>query len=71
MNRIEEEQVKFYLEHETRIREWASLEADVSKFVHRFYRSLEGDLAAGLRSGKIADNGAEVFLVSCPRDSCT
>lgn len=29
MNRIEDEQVKFYLEHEARIREWAALERQV------------------------------------------
>ena len=62
MNRIEHEQIKFYLEHEARIREWAALEAEVSKFVDRFYRSLEGDLDAALRNGRIADNGVEVFL---------
>lgn len=62
MNRIEDEQIKFYLEHEARIREWAALEAEVSKFVDRFYRSLEGDLDAALRSGRIVDNGVEVFL---------
>ena len=62
MNRIEDEQIKFYLEHETRIREWAALEAEVSKFVDRFYRSLEGDLDAALRNDKITDNRVEVFL---------
>ena len=41
MNRIEDEQVKFFLEHQVQIREWAALEAKVSKFVDRFYRSLK------------------------------
>ena len=63
MNRIEDEQIKFYLEHEEQIREWADLEAEVSKFVDRFYRSLKGDLDAALRSGRIADSGVESFLV--------
>jgi len=62
MNRIEDERIKFYLEHETRIREWAALEAEVAKFVDRFYRSLEDDLGAALRSGKIADSGVEVVV---------
>ena len=53
MNRIEDERIKFYLEHEARIREWAGLEAEVCKFVDRFYRSLKGDLDAALRSGRI------------------
>ena len=62
MNRIEDERIKFYLEHETRIREWAGLEPEVSKFADRFYRSLEGDLAAAVRSDRIADSEVEVFL---------
>ena len=62
MNRIEDEQIKFYLEHEAQIREWAALEAEVSKFVDRFYRSLEGDLEQALRNDNITYNGVEVFL---------
>ena len=63
MNRIEDERVKFFLEHEARIREWAALEDEVSKFVHRFYRSLKGDLDAALRSGRIAEDGVGSFRV--------
>lgn len=59
MNRIEDEPIKFYLEHEAQIREWAALEADVVKFADRFYRSLKGDIDAALRSGRIADEGVE------------
>ena len=66
MNRIEDEQIKFYLEHEAQIREWAGLEAEVCKFVDRFYRSLKGDLDAALRSGRIADSGVESFLATEP-----
>ena len=66
MNRIEDEQIKFYLEHEARIREWAGLEADVSKSVDGFYRSLKGDLDAALRRGRIADSGVESFLAAEP-----
>ena len=62
MNRIEDEQVKFFLEHEAQIREWAALEGEVSKFVDRFYRSLKGDLDAALRSGRIAEDGVTSFL---------
>ena len=62
MNRIEDERIKFYLEHETRIREWAALEAEVSKFVNRFYRSLKGDLHAALRNDRFTDKGVDVFL---------
>ena len=62
MNRIEDERIKFYLEHEAQIREWADLEAEVCKFADRFYRSLKGDLDAALRSGRIDDDGVEVFL---------
>ena len=62
MNRIEDERIKFYLQHEARIREWASLEADVREFVDRFYRSIRGDLDTALKSGKIADDGVEAFF---------
>ena len=62
MNRIENEQIKFYFEHEERIREWANLETEVIKFVDRFYRSLKGDLDAALRDGRIADDDVESFL---------
>lgn len=63
MNRIENEQIKFYFEHEARIREWAGLETEVVKFVDRFYRSLKGDLDAALGSGRIAAEGVGSFLV--------
>ena len=67
MNRIEDERIKFYLEHEAQIREWAGLEAEVSKFVDQFYRSLKGDLDTALRSGRIADSGVESFLGASER----
>jgi len=63
MNRIEDERVRFFLEHEERIREWAALKDEVSKFVHRFYRSLKGDLDAALKSGRIAEDGVRSFRV--------
>jgi len=63
MNRIENEQIKFFFEHEERIREWAGLETEVIKFVDRFYRSLKGDLDAALTDGRIADDDVESFLV--------
>ncbi len=63
MNSIENEQIKFYFEHEERIREWAGLETEVSKFVDRFYRSLKGDLDAAIADGRIADSDVESFLV--------
>ncbi len=62
MNRIEDERIKFYLEHEARIREWVDLEDEVSKFVDRFYRSLKDDLDAALRTGRIAEEGVRSFL---------
>ena len=48
MRRIEDERIRFYLEHMAIIREWAALKAEVSEFVHRFYRSLEDDLDAAI-----------------------
>jgi len=63
MNRIENEQVKFYFEHEERIREWAKLETEASKFVDRFYRSLKRDLDAALTDGRIADDDTESVIV--------
>ena len=62
MNTIEDERIKFYLQHEARIREWAGLEAELCEFVDRFYRSISDDLDAALRSGKIADGGVESFF---------
>ncbi len=62
MNRIEDERIRFYLEHEARIREWAGLEEEVRQFTDRFYRSLQGDLDAALESGEIADDDVESFF---------
>ena len=62
MNRIKDERIRFYLEHEKRIREWAGLEAEVREFVDRFYRSIKGDLDKALRSRKVADDGVESFF---------
>ena len=63
MNRIENERIKFYLEHETRIREWSDLEVEVGEFVDRFYRSLKGDLDEVLKSKGYADDDIKSFLV--------
>ncbi len=62
MNRIDDERVKFFFEHEARIREWANLETEVFEFVDRFFRSLKSDLDAALIDGRIADDGVESFL---------
>lgn len=62
MNQIEDERIRFYLEHGARIREWARLENEVRNFVDQFYRSLNGDLDAALRGGKITDDDVELFF---------
>lgn len=62
MNRIEDERIKFYLQHEAQIREWAALEAEVRKFADHFYRSLETDLTAALSRGRLADHDVEAAL---------
>ena len=62
MNQIEDERIKFFFEHETRIMEWAELVDEVSEFVDSFYRSLEGDLVRALRNDNITYSGVEVFL---------
>ena len=62
MNRIEDERIKFYLEHEAQIQEWAALKVEVSTFADRFYRSIERDLAAALGSGRIDDGDVESSL---------
>ena len=62
MNRIENEQIKFFFQHEAQIREWAKLVTEANKFMDRFYRSLKGDLDAALGSGSIAADGVESFL---------
>ena len=61
MNRIENEQIKFFFEHEERIREWAGLETEVIKFVDRFYRSLKGDLDAAIADGRIPMTASSRF----------
>ena len=66
MNRIEDESIKFYLEHQARIREWAGLETQVREFVDRFYRSIQGDLDAALKGGKIAGEDVESFFHEMP-----
>ena len=66
MNRIEDERIRFWLEHEARIREWAGLEADVRQFADRFYRSLQDDLAEALGSGQIADDDVKPFFLEYP-----
>ena len=62
MNCIEDERIRFYLEHEARIREWAGLEADVREFADRFYRSIKVDLDAAVSSPQVADDGVESFF---------
>ena len=66
MNRIEDERIKFFFQHEERIREWAGLETEVIKFVDRFYRSLKRDLDDAIADGRIADDGVEPLLVEGP-----
>ena len=63
---LEDEPIKFYLEHRARIREWAGLEAEVRKFADRFYGGLKDDLDAALRTGQIADEGVESFFHEYP-----
>ena len=66
MNQIEDERIKFYLEHQARIREWAGLETEVRKFADRFHCSLKDDLDAALESGRIADDDVESFFHEYP-----
>ncbi|MDE2715544.1 MAG: hypothetical protein OXI33_00820 [Chloroflexota bacterium] len=63
MNRIESERIKFYFQHEARIREWANLETEIFEFVDRFYRSLNDDLDSALSSGRTAEDDVESFFV--------
>lgn len=51
MNRIKDERIKFYLEHEDRIKEWAAIKNEVNEFAHRFYLSLRDDI-----NGAITEN---------------
>ena len=62
MNRIEDEPIRFYLEHEARIREWAGLDAQVREVVNRFYRSIKSDLDTALRCGKVGEDDVESFF---------
>lgn len=63
MNRIENEQIKFFFQHEARIREWANLETEVNKFVDQFYRSLKCELDAALKSRRIAADSVESYFL--------
>lgn len=49
MNRIDDERIKFYLEHEDRIKEWAAIKKEVAEFAHRFYVSLRADVDEAIR----------------------
>lgn len=62
MNRIDDEPIRFYLEHQDRIREWATLEAQVREFADRFYRSLKTDLETALGSDRVKDDDVELFF---------
>lgn len=48
MNCIDDERIKFYLEHEDRIKEWAAIGKDVFEFAHRFYLSLRADVEGAI-----------------------
>ncbi len=61
MNRIEDERIKFYLEHEDRIKEWAAIGKDVFEFAHRFYLSLQADV------NKAISRSPDWEAVSCVR----
>lgn len=49
MNCIDDERIKFYLEYEDRIKEWAAIGKDVPEFAHRFYLSLQADVDDEIR----------------------
>ena len=61
MTLIKDEPIRFYLRYESRIREWAGLEAQVNEFADRFYRSIRNDLDDALRRGDLADDDVESF----------
>ena len=48
MKRIEDPRIRFYLEHEEQIREWAGIEREAHELADRFYRSLQESLRCEL-----------------------
>ena len=61
MNCINDERIKFYLEHEDRIKEWVAIGKDVPEFAHRFYLSLQDDV------DKAISRSPDWEAVSCVR----
>lgn len=55
MNRIKNERVKFYLEHEEQIEEWASIKKEAHELADKFYRSLLESLRCALKARRMKD----------------
>ena len=49
MKRIEDERIRFYLQHRQQIEEWSAVEPDVHEFAHQFYLGLADELHAAVR----------------------
>ena len=62
MIRIEDERIRFYLRHRTRIQEWAKIEESFLDLASRFYLDLGNDLRErGQESDALAGDDLEVI----------
>ncbi len=55
MNRIKDERIKFYLEHEEQIEEWAGIKREAHELADKFYRSLRESLRCALKARRMND----------------
>lgn len=55
MNRIKSERIKFYLEHEEQIQEWANIKKEANELADKFYRSLQESLRGVLETRRMND----------------
>ena len=55
MNRLEDERLRFYFEHEAQINEWAEIREDALIFSHEFYLAVRPPLDEALRQAGTGD----------------
>lgn len=72
MKRIEDERIRFYLEHRQQIKEWVKIEEDSCEFAHGFYVSLLDDLRDKAREyGTFGGDAVEIEVVDAKNPGIT
>ena len=61
MTGIDDERIRFYLQHEERIQEWADIRNEACSYADSFYLSLIDDLEQALKNGAFGDSHVETF----------